>query len=96
MEWGLEQDCMRPSKFWNRRNMWSGLPTKKKFSCRQSLRLYKSQYAGSQKVFFNLVMKLFKWIEGKSTSVFFLVGSETEGIFDLGFLRNKVLYIGLG
>ena len=34
-------------------------------------------------------MNLFKWNDGKSSSICILVGSETEGIFDLGFLRKK-------
>ena len=48
------------------------------------------RYAVSQKVFFNLVKKLFKWNVDKSRKVLFLVGSEIEGIFDLGWLRKKV------
>ena len=44
---------------------------------------------GSQKMLFNLVMNLFKWNDGESSSVCILVGSETEGIFDLDFLRKK-------
>ena len=43
----------------------------------------------SRKVFFNLVKDLLKWNEGWSRSVSILVGSESEGIFDLGCLRKS-------
>ena len=42
-----------------------------------------------KKVFFNLVKDLCKLHEGWSRSVSILVGSESEGIFDLGGLRKK-------
>ena len=49
----------------------------------------KSVAVHSRKVFFNLVKDLFKWNEGWSRSVSILVGSESEGIFDLGCLGKK-------
>ena len=61
-----------------------------KYSCRcQILRSKECRCAVSRKVFFNLVKDLFKWNEGWSRSVSILVGSETEGIFDLGCLRKN-------
>ena len=48
-----------------------------------------SRYAVSWKVFFNLVKDLCKLNEGWSRSVNILVGSELDGIFDLGGLRKK-------
>ena len=66
---------------------------RKKYSCRcQTFKLcaYISLgMLGSQKVFFNLDKNLVKRNEGKSRTVLILVGSEREGIFDLGFLRKK-------
>ena len=40
-------------------------------------------------MFFNLVKDLCKLSEGWSRSVSILVGSETEGLIDLGFIRKK-------
>ena len=64
MEWGLEKECMHPSRFWNRKIFWSGC-LRKKPSCRcQILRSKKCRYAVLRKVLFNLVNYLFKWNEG--------------------------------
>ena len=90
MKWGLEQKYMHPSRYWNSRTYWSGLSTKKKYSCRcQILRSKECRYAVSQKVFFNLVKDLFKWNEGWSRSVSILIGSEAEGIIDLVVYEKK-------
>ena len=90
MKWGLEQKYMHPSRYWNSRTYWSGLSTKKKYSCRcQILRSKECRYAVSRNVFFNLVKDFFKSNEGWSRSVSFLVGSEAEGFFRLGCLRGK-------
>ena len=63
---------------------------RKKYSCHcQILRSKECRCAVSRKVFFNLVKDLFKWNEGWSRSVSILVGSESEGILDLGCLRKK-------
>ena len=63
---------------------------RKKYSCRcQILRSKEGRCASSRKVFFNLVKDLCKLNEGWSRSVSILVGSESEGIFDLGVLRKK-------
>ena len=40
-------------------------------------------------MFFNLIRDLCKLNEGWSRSVSFLVGSESEGIFDLGGLQKS-------
>ena len=63
---------------------------RKKYSCRcQILRSKECRCAVSRKVFFNLVKNLFKWNEGWSRSVSILVGSESEGLLDLGCLRKS-------
>ena len=60
----------------------------KKFALK-ILRSKECRCAVSRKVFFNLVKELFKWNEGWSRRVSILVGSESEGIFDLGCLRKN-------
>ena len=63
---------------------------RKKYSCRcQILRSKECRCAISRKVFFNLVKELCKLNEGWSRSVSILVGSDSEGIFDLGCIRKK-------
>ena len=47
-KWGQKYDCINPSRFWKRRNFWSGFSTKKvimSLSNFQTLRLYTSRYA---------------------------------------------------
>ena len=96
VKWRQEFECVHPSRFWNRRNFWSGFSTKKvvvKFSCCCQIFIFcvylNLGMLGSQKVFFNLYKNLFKRNEGKSRTVFILVGSEREGIFDLGFYKKS-------
>ena len=103
MKWGQEYKCIHPSMFWNRRNFWPLFYEKKHSYFCQILRSKKCRYAVSRKEFFNLVKKLFKRNEGNSRSVCILVGSEREGIFDLGFYEKKYscrrqicAYISLG
>ena len=57
MKWGIEYDCMHPSRFWTKSIFWSGLST-------NILRSKNCRYAVSPKVFFKIVKKLFKWSEG--------------------------------
>ena len=64
IKWGLEWDCMHPSRFLNGMNFYL-VGLRIKYSCRcQLLRSKKCRYAVSRIVFFNIVQDLFKWNEG--------------------------------
>ena len=62
----------------------------KKYSIRCQISRSKTRYIMFQnKLLFNLVMDLFKWIEGLGRSVTVRVQSERERIFDLGGIQKK-------
>ena len=80
---------MHPNRFWNRRLLDLGC-LRKNYSWRcQILRSKECRYAVSRNVFFKPVKDFFKWNECWGRNVSILVGSETEGIFELGCLRKK-------
>ena len=65
---------------------------RKKYLIRCQISRSKTRYIVFQhKSLFNLVMDLFKWIEGLVRSVTVRVQSEGERIFDLGGIRKKYL-----
>ena len=64
--------------------------TQKKYSIRCQISRSKNRYIVFQnKLLFNLVKDLFKWIEGLERSVKVRVQSGSERIFDLGGIRKK-------
>ena len=65
---------------------------RKKYLMRCQISRSKTRYIVFQhKSLFNLVLDLFKWIEGLGRSVAVRVKSERERIFDLGGIRKKYL-----
>ena len=89
MKWGEENECMHPSRSWNRRIFDLGC-VRKKFSCGCQILRPKSRYADSRKVIFNLVNNLFKWNEGKSRSVSNLVALKEKKTLMWVFYEKKV------
>ena len=64
--------------------------TRKKYSIRCQISLSKTRYiVFQQKLLFNPVKDLFKWIESLGRSVTARVQSERERIFELGCIRKK-------
>ena len=89
INWGSKEECHCPSKVWGGRNFDLGA-IRKKYSIRCQICRSNTRYIVFQnKLLFNLVKDLFKWIEGLRRSFTVRVQSEGERVFDLGAIRKK-------
>ena len=89
MKWGSTKECDNPIGLWNRANFPSRWSTKKVLNTLSNFELKKYSCAVSWKANFSLVKDFVNWIERLRRTLIILVGSETEIIFHLGYLRKK-------
>ena len=84
-EWGLDGECMQPSRFLNRRNFWSGLSTKKKTHV-------VVKFCAQKSVGMQFHVKCFQSIQGLVQMKW---GLEWECMQPLRFLNRRNFWSGL-